>query len=246
MPIPQKILNSLFESVTFRTAGFATFSQAGLRDVSCLAAYLLMFIGGSPIGTAGGVNKKTYTHYTAAAAIMSENWDFISLQQGSAKSYAEEHYANLPTLIDYVKTACPGATLVWHQTWAYAEWYANQKYSITQENMYKGIVNCVQNCVMTNEDIEILVPSGTAIQNARTSYLGDNMNRDGTHLDYGIGRYIAALTFFAALTGEDISKVEWAPTNISSDVADVDAAARAVAIESVINALKNPFEVTKS
>ena len=44
-------------------AGFATFSQAGLRDVSCLAAYLLMFIGGSPIGTAGGV--KTTTFYLA-------------------------------------------------------------------------------------------------------------------------------------------------------------------------------------
>ena len=198
------------------------------------------------IGTADGVNKTKYSGHTAAEAIMSENWDFISLQQGSAKSYAEQHYANLPTLIDYVKTVCPGATLVWHQTWAYAEWYANQTYSITQENMYKGIVNCVQNCVMTNEDIEILVPSGTAIQNARTSYLGDNMNRDGTHLDYGVGRYIAALTFFAALTGEDISKVEWAPTNIGNDTADVDAAARAVAIESVINALKNPYEVTKS
>ena len=63
MPLPQKILNSLFESVTFRTAGFATFSQAGLTDVSCLGAYLLMFIGGSPIGTAGGV--KTTTFYLA-------------------------------------------------------------------------------------------------------------------------------------------------------------------------------------
>ena len=68
MPLPQKILNSLFESVTFRTAGFATFSQAGLTDVSCLAAYLLMFIGGSPIGTAGGV--KTTTIYLAMTAII--------------------------------------------------------------------------------------------------------------------------------------------------------------------------------
>ena len=68
----------------------------------------------------------------------------------------------------------------------------------------------------------------------------------GTHLDYGVGRYIAALIFFAALTGEDISKVEWSPTNVGNDVDDVDAAARAVAIESVINALKNPYEVTQS
>ena len=69
MPIPQKILNSLFESVTLRTAGFATFSQAGLTDVSCLGAYVLMFIGGSPIGTAGGV--KTTTIYLAILGINS-------------------------------------------------------------------------------------------------------------------------------------------------------------------------------
>ena len=99
--------------------------------------------------------------------------------------------------------------------------------------------------IMTNEEIEILIPSGTAIQNARTSYLGDNLNRDGTHLDYAIGRYIAALTFFAAVTDTDISAIEWSPVNVD-DAADVDAAARAVAIESVINALKKPYEVTQS
>lgn len=67
MSLPFKLLNSLFESVTFRTAGFATFSQAGLTDVSCLAAYLMMFIGGSPIGTAGGV--KTTTFYLAVLGV---------------------------------------------------------------------------------------------------------------------------------------------------------------------------------
>ena len=198
------------------------------------------------VGTSTTEAKKTtYRGYTSAEAIASENWDFISLQQGSARSYAVEHYKNLPVLIDYVKNICPTATLVWHQTWAYAQWYANEKYSITQENMYKGIVNCVKTSVMTNEEIEILIPSGTAIQNARTSYLGDNLNRDGTHLDYAIGRYIAALTFFAAVTDADISAIEWSPVNVD-DAADVDAAARAVAIESVINALENPYEVTQS
>ena len=198
-------------------------------------------------GTAeGGLAKVSTRAYLATDAIVSDNWDFISLQQGSARSYSEEHYANLPVLIDYVTSMCPNATLVWHQTWAYADWYANEKYNITQENMYNGILDCVQNSVMTNEEIKILVPSGTAIQNARTSYLGDTLNRDGTHLDYGVGRYIAALTFMAALTGADISEIEWAPTNIGEDVRDVDAAARAVAIESVINALKNPYEVTQS
>ena len=69
MSLPYKLLNSLFESVTLRTAGFASFSQSGLTDVSCLSSYLLMFIGGSPIGTAGGV--KTTTFYLAVINVAS-------------------------------------------------------------------------------------------------------------------------------------------------------------------------------
>ncbi|MCR5101897.1 MAG: potassium transporter TrkH, partial [Butyrivibrio sp.] len=55
MGILDKLANSFFESVTFRTAGFYSFPQESMTDISCIAAYILMFIGGSPIGTAGGV-----------------------------------------------------------------------------------------------------------------------------------------------------------------------------------------------
>ena len=63
LSFPLKLLNSLFESVTFRTAGFATISQKGLTDVTCLAGCILMFIGGSPIGTAGGIKTTTFYFY---------------------------------------------------------------------------------------------------------------------------------------------------------------------------------------
>ena len=63
MSMPMKILNSMFESVTFRTAGFASIPQGGLREVSCIAGCFLMFIGGSPIGTAGGVKTTTFYFY---------------------------------------------------------------------------------------------------------------------------------------------------------------------------------------
>ncbi|MCR5235716.1 MAG: potassium transporter TrkH, partial [Lachnospiraceae bacterium] len=46
-----------------------TFSQKGLTDISCFFAYIIMFIGGSPIGTAGGV--KTTTFYLAVNNITS-------------------------------------------------------------------------------------------------------------------------------------------------------------------------------
>ena len=56
---PDKILAALFQSVTLRTAGFATIPQEAFRPASCLVYLLFMFIGGSPAGTAGGVKTVT-------------------------------------------------------------------------------------------------------------------------------------------------------------------------------------------
>ena len=67
-----KLANSFFESVTLRTAGFTTFPQENLRLESCIVAYLFMFIGGSPIGTAGGI--KTTTFFLLIMNVRSGAW----------------------------------------------------------------------------------------------------------------------------------------------------------------------------
>ncbi|MCR5294188.1 MAG: potassium transporter TrkH [Lachnospiraceae bacterium] len=54
-----KLLASLFQSITFRTAGFATIPQQSLSEESCVLGLVYMFIGGSPVGTAGGVKTVT-------------------------------------------------------------------------------------------------------------------------------------------------------------------------------------------
>lgn len=59
MDVGQKILNCFFESVTLRTAGFASFDQAGLRDASFVVACILMLIGGSSGSCAGGMKTVT-------------------------------------------------------------------------------------------------------------------------------------------------------------------------------------------
>ena len=56
-----KIWASLFQSVTLRTAGFASIDQGSLRTGSALLGCVLMFVGGSPGGTAGGVKTVTVT-----------------------------------------------------------------------------------------------------------------------------------------------------------------------------------------
>ena len=59
MSLPQKIGAAVFQSVTTRTAGFCTVAQQNLTNASAILSLLLMFIGGSPVGTAGGIKTVT-------------------------------------------------------------------------------------------------------------------------------------------------------------------------------------------
>lgn len=69
MSTGDKVLNAFFQSVTLRTAGFTSFSQKGLTESSVLVSCLIMLIGGSPVGTAGGI--KTMTVAVLVFAVLS-------------------------------------------------------------------------------------------------------------------------------------------------------------------------------
>lgn len=69
LPFGEKVLASLFQSVTTRTAGYNSISQSGMSYASKLMSILLMFIGGSPGSTAGGV--KTVTTGILIIAVLS-------------------------------------------------------------------------------------------------------------------------------------------------------------------------------
>lgn len=55
----QKLMASLFQSVTTRTAGFLTIDQAAFTNGTVMICLFLMLVGGSPMGTAGGVKTTT-------------------------------------------------------------------------------------------------------------------------------------------------------------------------------------------
>ena len=59
MSLFDKIQVSLFQSITTRTAGFATIPQENLTNASAAVSIILMMIGGSPVGTAGGMKTVT-------------------------------------------------------------------------------------------------------------------------------------------------------------------------------------------
>lgn len=78
-PVSGKIQASLFQSVTTRTAGFATVPQENLTDSSAIVSLLLMFIGGSPVGTAGGVKTVTIAILLMSAFATIRNNDDVVL-----------------------------------------------------------------------------------------------------------------------------------------------------------------------
>lgn len=74
-----KIQVSLFQSITTRTAGFATIPQENLTNASAILCLLLMFIGGSPVGTAGGIKTVTIIVLLATAHSTIKNKNEVSL-----------------------------------------------------------------------------------------------------------------------------------------------------------------------
>mgnify|MGYP005977097077 FL=1 len=192
------------------------------------------------IGTDG--KKREKGKMSLEAVLADEDWDYVSLQQASPFSGMYETYeASLPELIEYVKARLPKKTkLMLHQTWAYASTSRHsgfKNYNCNQLTMYQAIADAVKKAAKANK-IKIVIPSGTAIQNARTSFIGDHLNRDGYHLDVKIGRYTAACTWFERIFKHNVVGNPYTPEGL-------DEARKAVAQKAAHAAVKHPYKVTE-
>lgn len=165
--------------------------------------------------------RQQHDNTRLSTALQDEHWDYISLQQASGLSGQYETYEPyLKQLIAYVKKYQPKAKIIWHQTWAYqhnSSHGAFPNYDCNQLTMYYRIVSASQQAMRDN-GIKIVVPSGTAIQNARTTFIGDNMNRDGYHLQLQYGRYTAACTWVETLTGQSVVGNTYRVKGMSDDL----------------------------
>ena len=181
--------------------------------------------------------------YKMSTALADEEWDYVSLQQTSKTCGLTNSYSKLDEMIDIVKAACPNAKLIWNMTWAYQQDSTHSSfpnYNNDQMTMYNMIINVV-NEVIAPLNFDIVIPCMTSIQNARTSFMGDTLTRDGYHMDYYIGRYILGLTWYAAITGGSVDAITYNPSTgkINEDMMKA-------AKEAVTTAIAKPLEVTKS
>lgn len=223
-----------------------------------------LYIGGCSLETHvnnANTNASAYDYYKNTAgtwdllqsatmlyALQDEQWDIITLQQNSGNSgQAGTYTPYLEQLITYVNEnkTNPNARLVWNMTWAYQKGSTKSgfaPYNNDQMTMYNAILDAVESQVVTNEDIFKIIPVGTAIQNARTSYFGDNLTRDTYHLN-DLGKVIGAYTWYALFTEKPLEAINLEKIPGVIYLTDDH---KAVILEAVNAAIETPFAVTQS
>lgn len=193
-------------------------------------------------------NWVTVDNTTMEHGLNDEAWDIIFIQQSAAESGQPDTYGDyVDQLMDYVKKTkkTPTTGYVWNVLWAYQKdtdqpvYYG--VYRGDQMFMYQENLRAAKELILPRGDFDALIPSGTAIQNARTSYFGDTLTKDTYHLN-NLGRAIVGYTLWSTLTGKELTEVNLGPVK-NLELTDAD---RQVIIESVNNAIKNPWEVTES
>ncbi|MDR0543359.1 MAG: DUF4886 domain-containing protein [Dysgonamonadaceae bacterium] len=182
------------------------------------AAYSYRKIVGGQKNTTGSVSLET--------AITDEAWDVITFQQVSQNSgmYAT-YFPYLTNLKSYASSLAtnPNVQFGLQMTWAYAQNSTQSgfvKYHNSQTEMYDTIVSAAPNGAAP-AGIDLIIPSGTAIQNGRTTLIGDNFTRDGYHLEYTYGRYTVACTWYEKLTGNSVVGNSYAPNSVSAKQKDI-------------------------
>ena len=187
--------------------------------------------------------KKVETkEVTLEEALMDEPWDYVSMQQQSGRSGQYETWeASLPALLEYIKARVPKkAKMMLHQTWAYATDSRHKQfknYGNDQMTMYNAIVDAVNRAAKLT-GIRIIIPCGTAVQNARTTIFNGTMTRDGYHLHKPYGRYTAACTWYEKIFRKNVIGNAYQPKGMTPEQC-------LAAQKSAHAAVKKPNRVTK-
>ena len=208
-------------------------------------------------------NSAVYTYYknkdsatrtltpnqTLLHCIEDEPWDIIVMQTGTNADNVDTYQPHLDTLISYVDAhkTNPDAQYAWHMFWSFQAGFPSSSFTAEdQVTMFNGILSATQSIIVPKAEFKAILPTGPAIQTARSSFLGDNLNSDGQHLN-DLGRLIAAYTTYCALTGKTLTELKHPYTaTTAKESARVTEAQEKIIIESVNAAVQHPFEFTPS
>jgi hypothetical protein len=185
-----------------------------------------------------------------STALKDEKWDviFFQPQSGMAGRSSTYYNSNGDSYLDLIvaqirKSATNSSVKVgWQMTWALGQDTTDadfdKYYDGDQMTMYQKICSATQKAAEASS-VDFIAHTGTAVQNARSSYFGDTLNRDGKHLSKGVGRYLAAMSI-ASACGLNLSSL----SHISGTKDVVSDANLAVMKSSIIASEQTPYGVT--
>ena len=203
---------------------------------------------------------------TLKQAAASDKWDIVTIQEHSgnyrAWSWTDEEKAAITGLIDCIK-ADQGDNLPEFKYIMSQAYFDMNKIGTgsrpymtfsTQDEMFDVIVAQAQK-VLAETEIDEVIPTGTVLQNLRTSSLDNEMNltRDGYHMDFGISRYAAACAVFEMLISpafdgltldDNPFRYDVSSTATGSYTTPVTDTNRLIALQAARYAMAKPFEVT--
>ena len=205
------------------------------------------------------------TEVTFDEAFADEQWTHVMMLHGWVGH--PSYFGPCPwqdILLHYVRQTQPDAYYGYDMTWivrgdgnlAESDAKAYERcHNSDQMTMYNNLVDTTKTYAETEQRFKFIVPVGTAISNARSSFLDNGVYRDNLgHLNKGIGRYMAAMTVCCKLTGVTPDQIkylpetllEYLPEGLSKDTPGILEKLGEVARESVTNALAKPYEITQS
>ena len=128
--------------------------------------------------------------------LISDDWDVITLQQASHFSAHYETY----------KKYCPHSKIYIHQTWAYEDGSERLRDVGNFDSADEMFRNIRESYAKAAQRIQTdgIIPCGQAMLNATKMGI-EKIHRDTFHASLGAGRYLLALTWYKALTGNDIA-----------------------------------------
>ena len=143
-------------------------------------------------------------------ALVSDNWDYITLQQASHESAKPDSYTPyIEALAAYVRKYCPKAKLLIHQTWAYEDGsvrLANLGYE-TAKAMFADIEKAYQLCCEAT-GADGIIPCGKLMMALLDNGI-EKVHRDTFHASLGLGRYAQGLLWFRKITGMSVADISY-------------------------------------
>lgn len=141
---------------------------------------------------------------TLEEALLSREWDVVTIQQVSHESCKRESfYPYITELADYIRTCQPKAKLLLQETWAYEDGSHRMTVELGYES-HKAMLKDVQAAykeAAEREGLDGVIPSGTLFGMMLDKGI-EKVHRDTFHASFGLGRYALGLLWFRMLSGK--------------------------------------------